>query len=406
MNYGVITGVHAVSDVLPLEASEGARAPRNDQELTAQGYMLGNCSHCHNPNGFPSVKNPVLVDVLNFFPSPDGGIFQFPLEKTSPRIFRGDNGSTPIPYITPSLVDLPVLHNAGSDPFYVPKALPGPTPAQASWMIAAPWRSLIYRNVDSPFTYADDLALFPHMPMNTPGYDCRASRILGDWMVSIPAARKSPDKTEYAQWVDGDDANGGNSVLDMNPQPYVEVKPKDPAYAQAALDAQTRLQTYHEGLNWSGGDYSRYQFCPDTSDIVDPAVLADPVNHPVPIDNPRGIVRGNPPSVVMPSDGVPDHAHWVVTDLTDLTGPWSPRRPDWESVLVGQKLPDHSAERSELRRVRVEASGPREGREDPPGRQTDGGLQVLRAPRSPVWLMAKEERVRFLVSPDAGFVQR
>ena len=334
VDYGVITGVHALSDVAPLESSEGSRPPRNDYELVAQGYMLGNCSHCHNPNGFPSVQNPVLVNVLNFLPGPTSGIFQFPLDLSSPRIFRGDSGSTPIPYITPSLMDLPVLH--GDDPFYVPKASAS-TPAQPDWIIAAPWRSLIYRNVDTPFTYADDLALFPHMPMNTPGYDCRAPRILGDWMVSIPAVRKSPSTTEYAVWVDGDDTNGGNAIVDENVQPYTEVKPGDPGYDVAAANAQGRLQIYHEGLDFGNGTYSRYQFCPDTSDIVDPAVLADPTDHPVPIDG-NGIARGNPPKIVMPADGVPDHAHWVPTDLTDIIGPWAPRRSDWESALVDQKF--------------------------------------------------------------------
>jgi mono/diheme cytochrome c family protein len=37
-------------------------------------------------------------------------------------------------------------------------------------------------------------------------------------------------------------------------------------------------------------------------------------------------------------DGVPDRAHWVVTDITDAPGDWYPRRSDWASVLVDQKL--------------------------------------------------------------------
>jgi mono/diheme cytochrome c family protein len=343
VDYGVITGIQSPSDVLPLEKSEGTRPPRNDFELAAQGYMLGNCSHCHNPNGFPSVTNPVLAPVLNFLPTKTSGVFQFPLETTSPRIFRGVNGSTPIPYITPSLMDLPVTSSDEiAAQFYQPKSQDESAPNQPDWIVAAPWRSLIYRNVDTPFTYSDDLALFPHMPMNTPGYDCRVPRILGDWMVSIPAKRKSPDSTEYAVWVDGEDSNGGNNILDTNVQPYTEVKPTDPDYATAVAGAQTRLRIYHEGLDFGNGTYPRYPFCPDTSDIVDPAVIADPVNHPVPTDALSGISSGNPPKVVMPQDGVPDHAHWVVTDLTEITGPWTPRRPDWETVLVGQNFPNIS----------------------------------------------------------------
>ena len=56
--------------------------------------------------------------------------------------------------------------------------------------VAAPWRSLIYRNVDTPAAYFDDFVPFPHMPMNTAGFDCRAPRILGDWMVGLPSKRK------------------------------------------------------------------------------------------------------------------------------------------------------------------------------------------------------------------------
>ncbi|MGA7121534.1 MAG: hypothetical protein WBY94_15625, partial [Polyangiaceae bacterium] len=126
VDYGVITGVDSVDDVLPLEQSEGTRAPRSsgptdNYELVAQGYMVGNCAHCHNPRGFPSVNNPVLIDVLNFLPSATGGIFQFPLERFSPRIGRGPGEETPIPYITPSLMDQPSAYwNSEGDDSYFP----------------------------------------------------------------------------------------------------------------------------------------------------------------------------------------------------------------------------------------------------------------------------------------------
>ena len=65
--------------------------------------MLGNCSHCHNPRGFPTLKAPALKDVLNFLPgsAPGAGIFQFPLDRMSPVRARGLRG--------PSTVFLPVL---------------------------------------------------------------------------------------------------------------------------------------------------------------------------------------------------------------------------------------------------------------------------------------------------------
>jgi mono/diheme cytochrome c family protein len=341
MDYGVVTGVDSPDAILPLEGSQRDRKPRSDYELNAQGYMLGNCAHCHNPRGYPSVRNPVLRDLLNFLPSSTGGgIFQFPLDRMSPRITRGLGGSVRIPYITPSLVDYPSGSSTG---FWTAKSQIDAF-TYPDQVIYAPWRSLIYRNVDTPFTYSDDLALFPHMPMNTPGFDCRAARIMGDWMVSIPALRKSPNLSEYAVR----DAQSGNFAwnltvdqVDMSEQPYVEVKPGDPDWDQAMRETNQRLEYYHTGKSpfESTQAPSRYDFCPDTSDIVDPDVLRDPKRHPVPIDDPRGIYRGNPPLLVMPSDGVPDRAHWVVTDLTQVLGAWNPRRPDWETILVQQTFP-------------------------------------------------------------------
>ena len=123
--------------------------------------------------------------------------------------------------------------------------------------------------------YADDFVVFPHMPMNSAGYDCRASHIMADWMVSIPAVRKSPQVSE--------DTLYGNKPYDNNAQPYVEVLPTDPAYADAQAAARARLDEYHNG--------GRYDFCPDTSDIVDPSVVA--------------AGGGDPPSLRAPQSSIP-----------------------------------------------------------------------------------------------------
>jgi mono/diheme cytochrome c family protein len=334
---GVITGVDSPADLLPLEQSQGTRTPRNREELLAQGYLLGNCSHCHNPRGYPTVQNPILSNVLDFLPAagPLGGIFQFPLERTSPRIERGVSGSTPIPYITPSLVDLP-----RSDPGTGgPEADPFVQAPDPAWIDYAPWRSIIYRNVDSPFAYADDNALFPHMPMNTPGYDPRAKQILGDWMVSIPAARKHPELVEYA-YQTGLKAqqNIGSPVVDTSPQPYAEVLPGDPGYAAALTAAQQRLAIFHTGvnpavpLNGSGTPYSRYADPGRTEDILDPQVEGDPVCHPVPTAN-----------VPQYHNPLPEHPHWVTTDLTQAPGMWQPRGSLWPSVLVRRDPPSSSS---------------------------------------------------------------
>jgi hypothetical protein len=274
-----------------------------------------------------------------------GGIFQFPLERTSPRIKRGITGSVGIPYITPSLVDHP-SHPPDVDPnspqqadFWRPKWLPpfvgdlGPAPA----FVYAPWRSLIYRNVDTPFAYSDDFALYPHMPMNSPGYDVRAKRILGDWMVSIPGVRKRQDIPEYHQpFPDApSDPDAAPFVPDDNEQPYVEVHPGEPGYDGAVAAAELRLQTFHAGTqpfevipNNSGGFYEyrgRYAATLDSSDTVDPEV--DGVCSLIPIEK------------EIPTINVPTHPHWVPLDLTQKPGAWEPRRGDWKAVLVDQQIP-------------------------------------------------------------------
>src|SRR5205814_5836911 len=113
--YGVLTGMASPADELPLEETQGDRKPRNQHELEAQAYLVGNCSHCHNPRGFPSVKSPVLKDVLDFLPTATGGVFQFPLERVSPIRKRGPNLDVDMPYITPSLRDYPVPNGTHPD---------------------------------------------------------------------------------------------------------------------------------------------------------------------------------------------------------------------------------------------------------------------------------------------------
>jgi mono/diheme cytochrome c family protein len=329
IDYKVISGMASPADVLPLEQTQLPRTPRNAYELRAQAYMVGNCAHCHNPRGFPSTKAPELKDVLDFLPGPDGGIFQFPLDRTSPVRARGLNQDVLIPYITPSLRDYPADDSAGtySRKYVECNDSSGSstngwctTPGKMIDFIDAPWRSLVYRNVDTPFDYLDDLAIFPHMPMNTPGYDCRAPQIMGDWMVSIPATYVgTPGAKEDAV---GNPALDGNATPDTSAQPYVEVKPGDSGYAAAQTAAQKRLDQYHGG--------HRYEFCPDTTDILSPAppvsdvVVSDPTATPI--------------RLIMPVDGVPNRPQWVVTDTTDPPGDWYPRGSDWQKPLVHQQL--------------------------------------------------------------------
>src|SRR6185503_16252356 len=114
--------------------------------------------------------------------------------------------------ITPSLMDYPTADGSTYWPKgYVEGGTSATTAGKPSRIVLAPWRSLIYRNVDTPFTYSDGGAIFPHMPMNVPGFDCRAPRIIGDWMVSIPATRINPGPREdLMAWT-------GNGGADLSP---------------------------------------------------------------------------------------------------------------------------------------------------------------------------------------------
>ncbi|HVT06385.1 MAG TPA: hypothetical protein VHO67_02960 [Polyangia bacterium] len=330
IDYGLIKGMTSPDDVLPLDKSQGTRTPRNAAELTAQAYMLGNCAHCHNPRGFPTTKQPALKNMLNFLPSADGGIFQFPLDRTSPIRKRGVNRDVEIPYLTPSLYDLP--SDYATVKFFCPDAVAtggecqsgGPAPKY----VLAPWRSLVYRNVDTPFDYFDDYVPFPHMPLDSPGYDCRAAGILGDWMVGIPSKRKDPSKAQYTNDFETHDD------VDTDPQPYVEVQPGDPDYASAVGAAAGRVAQYHAGY--------RYGFCPSTytADIVDP-VIQDEVDRGLPVsEDTRPIPDPNNPKALLMRDiGVPVSPHWVNFDDTDPPGAWFPRRADWPTFLNHPDIP-------------------------------------------------------------------
>ena len=317
-SYGVISG-YGTSNLIKLEDPQGtSKAPRKvrtDQELVAQGYMLGNCSHCHNPNGYPSVEHPELKPLLNFLPGTDGGIFEFPLERYSPRIFRNVSGDGPIPYITPSLRDRFGDPAHGWTPKLVhQQAMAGGQSTYA--FIDAPWRSLIYRNVDSPFTYTDDSAIYPHMPLNSPGFDCRAPRILGEWMVSIPALPKHPNLSEDIN----DIVATPPDFTELDPQPYREVKQADTDYLQGVDQANKRLAQYRAGLRDNN-------YCPDTSDIVDLQVERS---------NNLQLIPQDGEVATLPREGVPDRPHWVSIDLTNPPGPWNPRRPDWQQIILDQ----------------------------------------------------------------------
>jgi mono/diheme cytochrome c family protein len=337
IDYGVITGLSSPGDVLPLEMAEGTRRPRNVHELNAQAYLLGNCAHCHNPRGDPSLNEPALATVLNFLPGPGPyqGIFQFPLDTASPIRNRGLSQVVPMPYITPSLYDLP--SDGDISKYFCPDQQDGSCEAKgavASWVLA-PWRSLIYRNIDTPYDYFDDLTPFPHMPQDTSGYDCRAAQLMGDWMVSIPGKLKTPATREDAL---PDSTGSFPSDANSDPQPYVEVLPGDADYDAAVAAAALRLSDYHNrGF--------RYGFCPSTytDDIVDPLIQAEvDANLPVTADLQEFFSPTSSGLMVMPLL-TPIRPHYVSFDDTDPPGDWFPRRSDWATALVNPDVSSYVA---------------------------------------------------------------
>ena len=328
IDYGIITGIKPGDAKLEESqaVAEPPRYPRNDYELTAQAYMMGNCAFCHNPNGFPVVQNPVLKS-FELFPGRTGGIFQFPLDKFSPRAKAGDAQNFRIPYIATTFADTTNPSNRTIPKTVNPLGVPVTDPQSYSPDYNAEtgtlsylgvWGSLIWRNVYTPFTYEDHNAIFVHMPRNAAGYDCRAHKIMANWMLSIPS---TPSIGENA-----------------SDQPTREVTDADATNLKkvAALQVADRLKAYAQSVTG--------QWCPSDDDLVDAKVILsarDPqTDHKLVaapqdygISGPR-IRTDYPFDAVSERDTVPDHAHWVPTDTTDPPGKWVPRRSDWKEVIV------------------------------------------------------------------------
>jgi hypothetical protein len=345
--YGLVTGLSSAEEIVTLEDSQPGRAPRNEHELNAQGYLLGNCAHCHNPRGFPSARERSLVDILNFEPGDMGGVFRYPLTHMSPRTFRGPDQNIQTPYITPSLFDHPLAVRAnkvdlgpralkwitevpalGANPEEVVQSAPDADTfpnvdvleLKPGRPLYAPWRSLIYRNVDAPFSYEDGATIFPHMPMDTPGYDCRARRVLGSWMASIPAKLTSGLSGDFGEMSDPAD------------QPYEEVLPEDPDYDRYSAEAEQRRARFENG--------DRYQDCPDAKlDTLSPVLVGGipPFQREV-VSAPTQDTPGESYELLSPA-----RPHYFDTDMRDLPT-WTVRRERWFEILVETGVdPDKNA---------------------------------------------------------------
>ncbi len=137
ISYGLLAGVGSATDLPSLENS-GSLPARNVHELRASGYMVGNCYHCHNANGFAfTPENGIRLGLA------PGEVFSFNTQQKSVQI--------------PSRR---IVHQAGE--------LDG---------------SQIWRKVSDS---ASQLGMFSSMPMHTPGSpDCHVLRVMGKWVRSF-----------------------------------------------------------------------------------------------------------------------------------------------------------------------------------------------------------------------------
>ncbi len=162
ISYGLIQGV-ASADELPVLEKSGGSAPRNIHELRANGYTVGNCFHCHNPNGLAFNKDNNIKLALG-----PGDIFSFDTHRHSEEISTRR-----------------LVHQNGE--------LDG---------------SQIWRKVLDP---PAQQGMFSQMPMHTPySPDCRVLTVIGKWIRSFESDQAadewSPEckKENPNTWIDTD----------------------------------------------------------------------------------------------------------------------------------------------------------------------------------------------------------
>ena len=281
LDYGFITGLKSPDEFIKLEDSAGDRKPRNAYELRAQAYVVGNCAGCHNPRGYPTRLNPSLAD-FNFLPG--GSVFQFPLTQKSPLRISGSVG---LSYIDPVLSERVIDEKAQADNATTLTAarlaLAKPTTVPPSLkQNLGPWKSLIYRNVQTPRTYAErgDTILYPHMPLHVAGIDCRAQTIIGSWIASIATGR---DET-------------GQTIVESN---ALSARAEADERVRSFLAQQPKCEPAQDLRDW-GAD------APNFTDARAPWEI-------------------------------PDRPHWFEEDFTEVLGDFQPRNGKWRTALLLDK---------------------------------------------------------------------
>lgn len=162
IDYGMFESAPAIEDWPKLE-TEGSVRPNNIHELRAQGYLVGNCAHCHNPSGLAFTKeNGINLELIA------GSIFGFNTKIKSTQI--------------PSRL---IVHQNGELD-----------------------QSHIYRKISET---SAQLGMTSQMPMNTPGSpDCKALRLVGKWIRSFESVEAADawepacKKENEFKWIDQD----------------------------------------------------------------------------------------------------------------------------------------------------------------------------------------------------------
>ena len=162
LDYGVISGVQH-TDQLPKLEWLGRERPRNTLELRANGYLVGNCAHCHNPDGFAFTK--------------ENGIT---LNLSAGETFNFNTYTKSVQNPTRAIIN----HEGNLD------------------------LSHIYRKVADP---PEAQGMTSQMPMHTAGApDCNVLKVIGQWIKSFgdynEAVNWKPDCKPAAdvKWIDQD----------------------------------------------------------------------------------------------------------------------------------------------------------------------------------------------------------
>jgi mono/diheme cytochrome c family protein len=172
-SFGVLAGFESKKELPELEnqAFFGDRVPRNLEEMKLQGYMEGNCAHCHTENGL-AIKSGVT-----------------PLKLKFPSLYNISKTAV-VDRVTRTYVDN-----------------------------TQPEKSLIYKRVAMEgFNDEDEVP----MPMHTPGgAACRLKTLVANWLNAWPGGTVTPENRIQVKCEPNDSFFWLDSDFTSDKGPYV-----------------------------------------------------------------------------------------------------------------------------------------------------------------------------------------